>query len=267
MPMIDENYVKVCGCTIVWDGITAPDKDQNGQPKYKLKLAVPSGTPDVMLLEQLAQSTLQASQKFQGVLPPGGRMPVTQAQPGEYNNLLNGYMIFNAKTGKLPDVYSETGQLLDIMQYGQLLYGGQQVDVLVHCYDYDNMGNKGIGIGLDGFAIIASAQAPRQSFGTGGINTANVFGGGGAAVQQNPVMQPPVQQPQQFAQQQPQQFAQQQPQQFAQQQPQQFAQQQHPVMQPPAQMGSPMQQYQSQQPDPQQSIIQPMQAHNMLPTQ
>ena len=178
-------------------------------------------------------------------------MPVTQAQPGEYNNLLNGYMIFNAKTGKLPDVYSETGQLLDIMQYGQLLYGGQQVDVLVHCYDYDNMGNKGIGIGLDGFAIIASAQAPRQSFGTGGINTANVFGGGGAAVQQNPVMQPPVQQPQQFAQQ----------------QPQQFAQQQHPVMQPPAQMGSPMQQYQSQQPDPQQSIIQPMQAHNMLPTQ
>ena len=249
MPLIDENYVKVCGCTIIWDGITNPDLDQNGQPKYKLKLAVPSGSGDLTLLDNLANTTLQASQKFNGVLPAGGRMPITSVQAGEYNNLLQGYVQFNAKTNKLPDVYSEQGQLLDILQYGQLLFSGQQVDVLVHCYDYDNMGNKGIGIGLDGFAIISSAGAVRQSYGNGGINTQNVFGGGTMMPAQQPMgspmpqyQQPPMQQ-------------------------------QQPMQQP---VGSPMPQYQQQPMQQQQQPMhpyqqqpmqqqQPVQAHNMLP--
>jgi hypothetical protein len=256
--MIDEGYVKVCGCTIVWDGVTNPDADQNGQPKYKLKLAAPAGSPDIALLEQLVNRTLQMSQKFNGVLPAGGRMPLTPVQPGEFNNLLNGYVQFNAKTGKLPDVYSETGQLLDIMQYGQQLYGGQIVDVLVHCYDYDSMGNKGIGIGLDGFAIIASAQAPRQTFGTGGVNTASVFGGGTQPQPTMPPQQPmgsPMPQYQQQPMGSPMPQYQQQP--MGSPMPQYQQQQQPPVQQ--YQQQPPVQQYQ------QQTTLQPMQAHNMLP--
>ena len=105
-------------------------------------------------------------------------MPVGQAMPTEFNGMYNGWAVLNCNTNRVPDVYDENGQRLDPMQYAASIYGGQQVDVLLHCYEYDKAGNRGVATGLDAFAIIASANAPRQSFGGDGIDTTGAFGGG-----------------------------------------------------------------------------------------
>jgi hypothetical protein len=238
MPLFDEKHVKICGCYVVWDGITRPDKNPDGSPKYSLKVVVDPNNPDIGLYHQLSARALQES-KWQGVLPAGARMPVGQARADEFNGLFNGWAVLNCNSQRIPDIRDEqTGALLDPMQYGPLLYGGQKVDVLVHCYEYDKAGNKGIATGIDAFSIIVSANAPRQQFGNAGIDTSGAFSGGaGQPMQQQPMQQQPMQQ--QPMQQQP-----------MQQQPM----QQQPVRYDPN-TGQPI------------PSGQPQQAHNFLPNQ
>ena len=191
MPQFDEKHVKICNCTVVWDGITRPDTGRDGKIKYSLKLIIEPNNPDLALFQALAATTLQQS-KFQGVLPAGGLMPVGVVGPTEFNGMFNGFAVVSAKSQFCPDVYDELGAVLDPMQYGPMIYGGQKVDALVHCYAYDKAGNRGISTGLDAFAIIASAQAPRQDFGGGGIATAAAFGGQPAAPVAQPVAPAPA---------------------------------------------------------------------------
>ena len=268
----DKDHVKIHGCTLVWDGITQPDiSEKDGSKKYNVKVLIPPHCQDINDFDQLQNTALQSS-KFKGVLPAGGRMAMGQTQPGEFDNRFPGHKVISAKTNFMPDVYDENGAPLDPMQLNALMYQGQQIDILIHCYDYDAMGNKGIGAGLDGFAIIASANAPRQQLsGTGGINTAGAFGGGG---QQQAAPQQGFQQqaaPQQGFQQQaaPQQGFQQQaaPQQGFQQQaaPQQAAPQQAAPQQGFQQQAAPQQGFQ-QQAAPQQGGI-PNQSQNFMPGQ
>jgi hypothetical protein len=176
MPRFDDKHVMVTGCTVVWDGVTRPETDpQTGKIKYTLKVVVPPQSPDLALYQVLAQETLQAS-KFRGVLPAGGLMPIGQTKPGEFNNLFPGYAVISGKTFFAPDVFDETGAKMDPMQYAPSIYPGQRVDILLHCYDYDKMGNQGVAAGLDGLRIVASAAAPKLDIGTGGVDTAAAFG-------------------------------------------------------------------------------------------
>jgi hypothetical protein len=187
--MFDEKHLKICGCTVVWDAITSPDTNDSGKQKWGLKVVVAPGNPDLALAQQLANGALQTS-KWKGVLPNGGNMPLGTATAAEFNGMFNGYAVFSAGTYRgIPEVFDENGGPIDPMQLSNLLYPGQQVDVLVHTYEYDNK-SKGIAFGLSGFAIIASANAPRQNFGGASVNAAAAFGGGSAA---------PAQQPQQAA--------------------------------------------------------------------
>ena len=191
MPLYtDENgktSVMINGATVVWDAITQPEINDSGKTKYALKVVVPANSPDVPLLQQMADKCLQES-PFRGVLPQGGRMPIGVATAAEFNGLFAGWHVINAGTYRSPVVYDENGQQLEPMQYGGAIYGGQQVNILVHCYDYDNK-SKGVAAGLDGFSIIASAQGQRHSFGGGGINTSNAFAGGGGQPQSQPQQQ------------------------------------------------------------------------------
>lgn len=189
MPQHDQDHVKINGCFVVWDGITRPDQDQGGNPKYSLKVVVDPNNPDLALYSGLANQALQQS-KFKGVLPAGGRMPIGTAQANEFNGMYTGWAVLNCNTKRLPDVYDCNGARMDPMQYGPLIYGGQQVDVLVHCYEYDKAGNRGIASGLDAFELIVAANAPRQDFGSAGIDTSGAFGGGGG---QQPVQGHPQQ--------------------------------------------------------------------------
>ena len=181
MPQFDEKHVKLCGGIIVWDGVTRPEVMAQGvnagKPKWSLKIVFEPNNPDVALFAALSTSTLQQSQ-FRGVLPAGGYMPVGVCGPTEFNGLYNGWSVVSFKTTlRVPDVYDEAGAPLDAMQYAPMMYSGQRVDVLAHCYEY-NQKAKGIAAGLDAFAIIASANAPRQDFGGTRVDSAEAFGGG-----------------------------------------------------------------------------------------
>ena len=181
--IFDDKHVKIHGAFIVWDGITRPEQGHDGKPKYSLKVVVNPNNPDLADMNNLANATLQTS-KFRGQLPAGGRMPIGQARQDEFNGMYPGWVVLGCNTQRLPDVYDENGGKLDPMQYGQMLYGAQQVDILVHCYEYDAKGNKGIATGLDAFSIIASANAVPQNFGGAGINTQGAFGPGSSQGQQ-----------------------------------------------------------------------------------
>lgn len=191
----DRDHVMINGATVVWDGITRPDQAPDGSPKYSLKVVVPPQCTDLPDFSTLANQKLQESE-FKGTLPAGGRMPIGTAGANEFNGMFTGWTVLNCNSRRVPDVYDENGKLLQPMQYGPLLYGGQRVNVLVHCYAYNNMGNKGVACGLDGFAIVASAQAPRQDFGGSSVDTAAAFGGGAPAQGQAAAAPPtpPVQQ-------------------------------------------------------------------------
>ena len=204
MSIFDAEHVKIHGAVVVWDGITQPDVGQDGKPKFSLKVVVPPHSPDLQDIVNLANTTLQTS-PFKGILPQGALIPgMAIAGPQEFDGLFNGWSVFNCNTQRLPTVYDELGKVMDPMQYGPLIFGGQQVDVLIHCYHYDKAGNKGIATGLDAFSIIVSANAQRQNFGGSGIDTSSAFGpgggGGGQPAQQQGGYQQPAQQGQQVQQ-------------------------------------------------------------------
>lgn len=184
--------VMIKGATIVWDGVTRPEENDGGNMRWNLKVVLPPNHPDIAILNQLAQTELQASE-FKGILPQGGIMPEGTASPAEFNGLYPGWSVVNCSTFKTPQVYDETGQILDPMVYGGQIFSGQCVNVLVHCKAYNNK-SRGVAARMDGFSIIASKGAQPTSLGGGGVDTASAFGGGQPAGQQQA---PAGQQPQQ----------------------------------------------------------------------
>ena len=211
MPMFGDKHVKLDNGIVVWDGITRPETiaqgDHAGKLKWSLKVIFPPTCPDLQLFNNIVQQELQHG-LFKGSLPTGGQLPIKQATPQEYNGQYNGWFAINFNSMRNPQVVDENGATLDPMQYGQLIYAGQQVSVVAHVYSYDTKGNKGVAAGLDGFGIITSANAPRQNFGGSGVDISQAFGGqqqtpqaqngfqGQLATAQNYTSQPPPTQPQ-----------------------------------------------------------------------
>jgi hypothetical protein len=199
---LDDKHVLVEGATVVWDAITRPEQRDDGSKSHKLKVVIPAGNPAIAEIEQMAQQCL-AESKWRGNLPNGANWAINPVQPGEYNNQFAGGYVINPSSNRVPDIYDEAGQQLsDPMQYGQLIYQGQSVSVIVHAWCYDNK-SKGVATGLDGVRIHTSANAPRQQFGGSGFNAGSVFGnGGGQPMQQGgqPMQQggQPMQQSQNF---------------------------------------------------------------------
>jgi hypothetical protein len=192
--ILDDSHVLVEGTTVVWDGITRPERREDGSTSYKLKVVIPAGNPAIAEIEQLAQQRL-AKSKWHGHLPNGANWAITPLQPGEYNNQFPGGYVINPSSNRVPDIYDEAGQrLTDPMQYGPLIYQGQSVSVIVHTWDFDNK-SKGIATGVDGVRIHTSQNAPRQQFSQGGFDSSAVFGQRG----QQPMQQgqQPMQQGQQ----------------------------------------------------------------------
>ncbi len=182
---IDEEHVLTCEGVIMWDGITDPGTDdKTGALIHSLKIGISSTAPERAELEALATRTL-AGPMFKGVLPPGGEWPVRDIDMTKYAEdaaVMTGRMSINANTRLgAPLVYDVNGQVLSAMQYGQLLYPGSTVKMLVHCYDFNNK-SKGVAFGLDGIMVM-DATTPKLSVG-GGMAPAAVaaaFASGGAA--------------------------------------------------------------------------------------
>jgi len=182
MPRFNETSVVIHDCTIVWDGLNRPEQTKDGTPKYVLKAVIAPNNPDLAEFNQIAQEKLQQSQ-FNGVLPQGGRMPVGLAGPQEFGGLFPGFGVISAKTMYMPAVHAEDVSILDPMQWAGQIFPGQRVNLLVDCYEYNNAGNKGIGTGMQGVQILASAGAQRLALGGAGADTGAAFGGQPASVQ------------------------------------------------------------------------------------
>ncbi len=183
MPQHDQDHVILTGGVLVWDGINNPETitqgDNTGKQKWALKAVFPPNCPDLQPFDQLATRCLQESE-FRGQLPQGGRMPIGQVGQNEFNGMFPGWHCISFKSFRSPpDVWDDNGNMLEPMQYRSLLYGGQQVEVLASCYAYNKAGNRGVAGGLDAVKIILSANAQRQDFGGGGVDSSQAFGGGG----------------------------------------------------------------------------------------
>lgn len=164
----ENNNVRTCSGIVLWDGITSPDQNDDGSVSHNLKIAIPENAAEKAELEQLATNTLNSSE-FKGVLPVNGNWPVTVidvSKLGESAPLMAGRVAITGKTRRgVPPVYDANGQVLSAMQFGQMIYPGAVVELLVHSYSYNNK-QKGIGFGLDGIMIV-DATAPKLDVGVG----------------------------------------------------------------------------------------------------
>ena len=190
MPQLDATHVQVNDCIVVWDAITRPEVNDGGNTRWGLKVVIHPNNPDLALIQQLANSELQNSE-FKGVLPNGGIMPIGTAAATEFNGLFTGYAVVSASTFKMPNVHEEGGAIMQPMQYGNLLYSGQSVNIIVNASAYNNK-SKGVALRLDGFQINASRNAERLAFGGGGYDTSQAFGAGGGQQQNNGGFQQPA---------------------------------------------------------------------------
>lgn len=198
MPLHEERSVRIDGCVVVWDGIKSPEQTDQGGFKYTLKVVVNPNSPDLAILDQLGRQCLQES-PFKGNLPAGGHWIMKQAEAHEFNGMFPGWWVVNGITYQQPQVFDEQGNILQAMQYGPALFPGQVVNILVSAKDY-NQKSKGIKAQLEGFQIVASANAQQIHVGGSSVNAAGAFGGGAQPAQNaNAVgsgFQSPQQQPQ-----------------------------------------------------------------------
>ena len=188
MPLHEESSVRIDGCTVVWDGVKSPEtvNPTDGSAafnKYTLKVVVPGNSPDLAILDNLGKVSLQES-VFKGVFPAGGHWLLKPVAPGEFGDLFPGWYVVNGITFNPPQVFDEQGNVLHPTQYGPALYAGQRVNMLVSAKAY-NEKSKGVKAQLEGFQIVASAQAQPIAIGGGSnVNAGSAFGGGQAAPQQ-----------------------------------------------------------------------------------
>jgi len=177
MPLHEERSVRIDGCYVVYDGITRPEATDQGGHKYTLKVVVHPNSPDLAILDQLGRECLQQS-PFKGNLPAGAHWTMKQAGQQEFNGMFPGWWVVNGITYQQPQVFDEQGNILQPMQYGPQIFTGQVVNILVSAKDY-NQKSKGIKAQLEGFQIVASAQAQQIHVGGASVNAAGAFGGGG----------------------------------------------------------------------------------------
>lgn len=189
MPMFDDRHAIVQG-VIVWDGITRPETDTpNGRPKHSVKLVIAPNSPDVAVVEAMAQKELREGE-FKGNLPNGGQMPVGTAGAGEFNGLFPGYRVISVGTyNGVPQVFDMNGQELPSMAFAANIYNGAVVNVLCHAYTYNNK-SRGVALGLDGIQIVDNTR-PKLALG-GGIDASKAFGKGGPSPAPAPAPAAPV---------------------------------------------------------------------------
>lgn len=185
---------------ILWNGIAEPNQNDDGSISHNLRIAIVENSVENQEIEQLATAALVAS-PFKGVLPVNGNWPTNALDLSKFGDsapMLAGHLGIAASTRNgIPPVYDANGNLLNAMQYNQMLYCGAIVELLIHFYDYDNK-KKGIAAGLDGIRIL-DATTPKLDVG-GGMSAnqvASVFGAPAgtppAQTQAAVVQQPPAQ--------------------------------------------------------------------------
>lgn len=168
---------------LAFENITKPD--DNG--KYSVKVLIDkSDTATVSELTQLLQNKA-TSEKVPFVNPftVNDRWhdgDVYQSSTGVKIVAYAGKWVINAKSGWTVGVINANGQPMDLNFEKDKFYSGAGIRICVDSYKYDNSGNKGVSLGLQGVQVVNcdKTQRPQMAESSGGgMNTqalANAFG-------------------------------------------------------------------------------------------
>lgn len=161
----DEKTVKVEKVVLTWDGLTNPEKNDDGSVAHNIGFAIADTAPEKAELDQLVQKALDES-TFKGTLPPGANPAMKPADVAKFGALLTGHHTANASTQRgLPPCFDEQGKQITVDQLRGLLYPGVHVSILVHAYAYNNK-QRGVKFGIDGVQIVNRA-APKLDVAAG----------------------------------------------------------------------------------------------------
>ena len=188
MPFVNERMVQANNVVISWDGLRNPETRQSGSINYNLGFLLSVESPEYAELDQIIESKLQSG-IFRGVFPADGNHPLKgtaarpkRPQPEKFGPEYANHIALSAGTTRgIPPIVDDQLQPLQPMVFGPMLYPGCIVNVLLDCWDYNNI-NKGISLGLQGIQIVdATAPALPVGGGMSAGDVANAFASGGSA--------------------------------------------------------------------------------------
>ena len=168
---------------MAFENITKPDDKGRYSVKFLLKK---SDTAGVQELTNLLSAKATAEQVFfTNPFTPGSQWhdgDVYRNKSGIEVQAYKGYWVLNAKTTFPVGVIDINGQPMDLNFQKDKFYSGAGIRVCVDAYKYDNSGNKGVTLGLQGIQVVNADKTQRPQIAEssgGGMNTqalANAFG-------------------------------------------------------------------------------------------
>ena len=180
---------------MAFENIQKPDEKGRYSVKFLLKK---SDTEGVQELTQLLSAKATAEQVFfTNPFTPGSQWhdgDVYRNKSGVEVQAYKGHWVLNAKTTFPVGVINLNGQPMDLNFEKDKFYSGVGIRVCVDAYKYDNSGNKGVTLGLQGIQVVNFDKTQRPQIAEasgGGMNAqalANAFGV--AQAPQQPVAAP-----------------------------------------------------------------------------
>lgn len=168
---------------LAFENISKPDEKGRYSVKFLLKK---SDTEGVQELTQLLSAKATAEQVFfTNPFTPGSQWhdgDVYRNKSGVEVQAYKGHWVLNAKTTFPVGVINLNGQPMDLNFEKDKFYSGVGIRVCVDAYKYDNSGNKGVTLGLQGIQVVNFDKTQRPQIAEssgGGMNAqalANAFG-------------------------------------------------------------------------------------------
>jgi len=178
---------------LAFENLKTPDD----KGKYTVKVLLKkTDTQVVQEITQLLQNKATEKQVFfNNPFTPGAQWhdgDVYRNKSGVQVEAYKGYWVLNAKSGYPVGVINLNGQSMDLNFEHDKLYSGAGIKICVDAYDYENSGNKGVSLGLQGVQVVNFDKTQRPQIAEasgGGMNAqalANAFGVAQTAAAPNP---------------------------------------------------------------------------------
>ena len=176
MPLVPgkEHIVMVEKCMILWDSVSRPEVSDTGVMKYKLNLVLPFGSPDTELIKKLERDQ-DIVAPWKGRVGHDTKRAITLLGEDKFDGEFRGCYTIRPSSIRMPQVYNDLGQRLDVIDYSPLLFQGQTVDVAIHCWHFSNR-SSGVATGLDGIKIRTKDNSVPRSFGGDSVDMGELWG-------------------------------------------------------------------------------------------
>lgn len=144
-----------------WPSLFKPTKmeDSAGDPTYNCQLIFDEAaqkTPEFQKMVAAVKAAAEAhiAEKFKGVKPEGYRNPLRNGEPKGYGP---NSIFITAKTKTRPNVVTAADP--NVPEEEHNIKAGDYVRCSVNVYPYSNMGNCGIGFGLQNVQKLATGES------------------------------------------------------------------------------------------------------------